>query len=568
MADPRLYTIRPFSKPARSDLKDVFRAYLSPANLLLYKLHYGDACLLQTQSGKNVPVIAWNAPEKIQDTIVQTSKFLQDFHGIKLGDKASIRLLDKIMPDVQTIVLSEIAKDGQEPLANVQDHTQRDHWSWFLGYPLGKAETLCVGMVLRDIELKGQRRSFKIETINSNRYPDELYRFGPSSSVQIQEGPATQGKNFEPSQSGSLAITRDGIGGLARQLDQLNQRLTAYSDDLRNLRLPTYYRAHRGGVLLYGQPGTGKSLLLRKISELGWAKVYWLDGKTLNSRDSNSDTIISKIFTEARRQQPSVIIIDRLETLASKVTENENLRTTNIASRLCEEFDRLDGSRVLVLAATIDLGRIDEGLRRPGRFEFQIETSIPDSADRTEILKILSNLPRNAPSRALEHLGDCTHGYVGADLDRLVQLAVDKAKARTMAATIPFSNKEPLTNGVNGICDASKPHQALLHNEGEEVVVEVIEEDLDNALLEVRPTAMQEIFLETPKVRWSDVGGQHETKKSLKQAVEWPFKVCHPIDISLCTSNAIYSIETKWLVWASSPKKGFFSTGLLVAPKP
>ena len=523
MADPRLYTIRPFSKPARSDLKDVFRAYLSPANLLLYKLHYGDACFLQTQDGKNVPVIAWNAPEKIQDIIVQTSKFLQDLHGLKLGDKVSIRLLDKIMPEAQTVVLLEMAQDGQEPLQNVPDYAQRDHWSWFLEYPLGKAETLSVGMVFGNIEIKGQRRSFKIETINSNRYPDELYRFGPSSIIQIREGPATQDMSFEAIH-GSLAITRDGIGGLARQLDQLNQRLTAYSDDLQNLKLPTYYRAHRGGILLHGQSGTGKSLLLHKISELGWRKVYWLDGKALNSRDTNSDTIISKMFTEARQGQPSAIIIDRLETLASKVMENDNIRTINIAPRLCEEFDRLDNSRVLVLGATTDLGRIDEGLRRPGRFEFQIETSIPDSTDRTEILKILSNLPCNAPSRELEHLGDRTHGYVGADLDKLVQLAVDKAKARTLAVTVPFSNMNLHVNEVNGICDVSKPHQAPVHHENE-IVVEVIEEDLDNALLEVRPTAMQEIFLETPKVRWSDVGGQHEIKKSLKQAVEWPFKV-------------------------------------------
>ena len=524
MADPRLYTVRPFSKPMRSDLKDVFRAYLSPANLLLYKLHYGDACLLQTQDGKNVPVIAWNAPEKIQDTIVQTSKFLQDFHGLKLGDKVSIRLLDRIMPEAQTVVLLEMAQDGQEPLENVQDYAQRDHWSWFLEYPLGKAETLSVGMVFGNIELKGQRRSFQVETINSNRQPNKLYRFGPSSTVQVQDRPAIQETNFQATHA-SLTVTRDGIGGLTRQLDQLNQRLTAYSDDLQNLRLPTYYRAHRGGVLLHGQPGTGKSLLLRKISELGWCKVHWLDGKALNSRDTNSDTIVSKIFTEARRQQPSVIIIDRLETLASKITENENVRTTNIASRLCEEFDRLDNSRVLVLGATTDLGRIDESLRRPGRFEFQIETTIPDSTDRTEILKILSSLPRHAPSRELEHLGDRTHGYVGADLDRLVQLAVDKAKARTLAAPIPFFNKKLHMNGVNGMCDVSKPHQAPLPDESE-IVVEVTEEDLDNALLEVRPTAMQEIFLETPKIRWSDVGGQHEIKKSLKQAVEWPFKVC------------------------------------------
>ncbi|MCJ1321687.1 AAA+-type ATPase [Xylographa vitiligo] len=469
--------------------------------------------------GQNIPAIAWAAPEKIQDTVVQTSKALQELHHLKLGDKVSIKSTQDSLSDIQSITLSEIPQVTLDsPLVSL-DKIGQGHWAWYLELPLSKAEVLCPGMIIDEIELKGQRRSFKVDQINHNDFSDTLYRFVSASAIRLQDPYSSRANSIAGLQC-CLTITQDGIGGLTRQLDQLNQRLSAYNNSLQRLKLPSYYRSRRGGVLLYGPPGTGKSLILKKISDAGWAKVFHLDGQAIGRYAGNVDTAVSRIFADARRRQPSVIIVDRLETLAGKAKDLSSPQAISITISLCEEFERLGDARILVIAATKALSDVDEALRRPGCFEFQLELPIPDSKTRTNILKILTSLHPDSTVPMLQSVGDRTHGFVGADLDKLVQLAVDKATARTLA-----SNENVISHGIRNEHSSwpLQDDQRTLY-ENPELVVEVTEEDLNNALLEVRPTAMQEVFLETPKVRWTDIGGQHEIKRSLKQAVEWPFR--------------------------------------------
>ena len=531
LSDPRLYTVRPFSKPARTDLKDVFRVYLSPSTLLLHKLRSGDACVLQKPIEEDdrrvnpIPAIAWTAPERLQDNVIQTSKALQELHGLKLGDKVSVRPLQEPITDASSIILSEIPSGVFEDSPAFLDEHERDHWAWFLEQPLMKAEYLCPGMVLDEVELKGQKRSFKVEQVDWSSSPVALYRFVFSSAVKFQDAiPTFVGSAVKPP---SLSIRPDGIGGLMRQLDILNQRLAAYSDGPRRVKLPSYYRARRGGILLYGPPGTGKSLILRKIAEACWAKVYPIDADTISRCGGKAETAVTRIFGEARRCQPSLVIIDNLETLAGKSRDYDRGHTLTIASSLSDEFGRLGDSRVLVFAATTNLSDLDNSLRRPGCFDLQIEIPIPDSKTRIEILKILSAMEKEASVPMLERLGDRTHGFVGADLDKLVQLAVEKAKARTLTTHDKQAQVIHNPEAANGYLVDKRVHPS----EEAEIVVEVTEVDLEEALLEVRPTAMQEVFLETPKVRWTDIGGQYEVKTSLKQAVEWPFRVCSSISL-------------------------------------
>ncbi|MCJ1431142.1 AAA+-type ATPase [Xylographa pallens] len=472
-----------------------------------------------------IPAIAWTASEKIQDTVVQTSKALQELHRLKLGDKVSIKPAQEPLSDIQSITLSEIPQITLDSPLAFLDKVQQGHWAWYLELPLIKTEVLCPGMIFDEVELKGQKRVFKVDQINYNDSSDTLYRFVSTSAIQLQD-PSSSRANSTAGLHRSLSITQDGIGGLTRQLDQLNQRLAAYNNSLQRLKLPSYYRSRRGGVLLYGPPGTGKSLILKKVSEAGWTKVFHLDSQAIGRYGGNADTAVSRIFADAHRRQPSVIIVDRLETIAGKARDPTSLQSVNITISLCGEFERLGDSRILVIAATKALGDIDESLRRPGCFEFQLELPIPDSKTRTEILKILTSLHPDSTVPMLQNMGDRTHGFVGADLDKLIQLAVDKATARILASS---ENATPHAIGTDTSGWPLQDDQRTLY-ESPGLVVEVIEEDLNNALLEVRPTAMQEVFLETPKVRWTDVGGQHELKKSLKQAVEWPFR--YPIEMA------------------------------------
>lgn len=519
MTDNRTFTVRPFSRSARTDLRDAFRIHLSPASLLLHKLRAGDACQIQTLGGSSRPAIAWTAPEKIQDTVVQTSKTLQSLYELKLGDKVLISGGDGTIADVQSVQLTEVPRESSViPHASLSDD-ERVHWAWVLEYPLSRAEVIYPGMVFEDIEVKDQRRSFRVDLINTVRDNHILYRMRPSSEINLgcvpSLGSAVAGLPRE-----RLYVPSSGIGGLERQLAQLNERLSAYSGEARKLKLPSYYRARRGGLILHGPPGTGKTSLLDKVAAAPWRKVLRIDMTVGGRHVGDIEAAVHRVFADALRNQPSVVIIDRLESVAGKAASQDIQRYVNIAPSLGEELSRLNDSRVFVIAATNRLKDIDEALRGPGYFEFDIEMPIPDAKTRTEILKLVSGLPRDAAASELESLGDRTHGFVGADLDRLVQLSVDKAKARVLRCVDQDSPGSTCSTCINGAGGIDKVQI------GDEVMVQVTETDLNDAFLDIRPTAMREVFLETPKVKWSDIGGQPELKKSLKQAVEWPFKVC------------------------------------------
>ena len=250
---------------------------------------------------------------------------------------------------------------------------------------------------------------------------------------------------------------------------------------------------------------TGKTTILNHLATTGWKKVLWLQIDFQSQRES--DLAVRRTFTEAHRNQPSLIIIDRLESVAGKIGSQGTPLAINIAQALCSEMDRLDDGRILVVAATRTLANVYEDLRAPGRFDFNVEMTIPDSRSRYDLLKLLSGLSKDAESPELRRIGDRTHGYVGADLLSLFRCAMEKAEERALA-----SRPEEREKGLNQDPEV-------------EAEVTVEEVDLSAAMVEVRPTAMREVFLETPQVRWSDIGGQQHVKKSLQKAIEWPFKV-------------------------------------------
>ena len=507
MSGLRTYTVRPFSKPQRSDLKDAFRAFLSPGTLLLNKLRSGDTCYLETET-VSAPIQAWTAHEKIQDNIVQTSKLLQELHGLRLGDKVSIRRDEAPLTEIQTVSLSEIPSELEKKTISIG---HQGHWEWFLEYPLQRAELICVGMVFDSIEAKGQKRSFKVEQINSSRLPDRLYQFVSHSMVQLN---MTRG-SLDESRS-SLEITRDGIGGLTHQIEVLNQWLAEYDDMDDWLEPVSYERFCRGGILLHGPYGTGKTLILRKIAQAQWRKTFHVDLDVLAEYGGKPATALSKIFGDALQHQPSVIIMDNFEFLVGGQDLPGSPLSNSIALSLCKDLDRIDGSRVLLVAAINKLNDVNERLRQ--YFINNIEIALPDSKARGEILKILCDLPRDTVEEKLDTIADRTPGYSGRDLFLLVQRAIKKAKIRIRASQFE---------------DDKGPHGSTNSNSGSSKIsgrslkmgckIEMI--DYDNARAEVRPTTMQAITLEMPKVRWNDIGGQNKTKELLMQAVEWPLTV-------------------------------------------
>ncbi|KAL8826838.1 MAG: hypothetical protein Q9170_007250 [Blastenia crenularia] len=464
-------------------------------------------CEIHDPNQSSFPAIVWPASEKIQDNIIQTTKAFQTLYGLKLGDQVLLSRTSKTILDAHDVVASECQDTGNHSLLPSLQPPETDHWAWLLRCSLKQAEVLCPGMIFPRVCVPGEERTFQISTINSTR-DIALYRSENLMSVSIA---AEKDRALQSSMNGDkrqFGIDTTLVGGLDSQLLRLNSAIDIYSTFSGKDKVHHSHRPRRGGILLHGPSGTGKSMLLRMVAQANWRGVFYIHDTVDDGR--TAEAAVQKVFSDAHRLQPSVIIIDNIGVIAGKKYLINNTRSFSIANSLCQAFDRLFGqcgdSHVLVLAATRDLASVDESLRSPSCFHKEIEIPAPGTDARAEILHIAVRLPKNDNDQQLLQLANRTHGYVGADLVTLLQETMDKAASRIRALDV--------YDGQNQTSDGTPPSFSET----------VTEEDIEAALLETKPTAMKEIFLDTPKVRWSQVGGQGEVKQALQEAVIWPLK--------------------------------------------
>ena len=494
------YKVRPW--PSRTDSRDIFRIYLSPSNLVLHNFSAGDICNIEIPDRLIKPAVVWPAPEKIKEDIVQTSKALQKLYGLELGCRVFLSETRNSPQAANDVVLSEVFGDDSDVSLSPLDEGGRFHWSWLLEYAVEQAVMLSPGMMLDNCKCKGEKRAFKIKEINSSA-ESLLYRSHKGCKVYIVDNTkraARPGDNMKC----ELSISSDGVGGLDRQIKQLNDIVAMYSPSYDSTyNVPAFFQPRQGGILLYGARGTGKSTLLRKISEAGWQKVFHIDHTTTTSRAEDNEAVIARIFSDALRYQPSVIIMDTLDSIANKQESSSLGGALSIGQILSRQLERLGNTCTLAIGSCRSLMDIYQDLRGVGRFELEVEIPIPDSRSRTEILKVLSGLPKDSVQPTLNGIGTRTHGFVGADLRKLLGQAV---KTRVIR------NRE-----------AGLDHKGI--DVPPDVLLDDMKADFDCALLKIRPTAMQEVFVETPNVRWSDIGGQHGVKEELEEAIIWPVKV-------------------------------------------
>lgn len=512
MSETRMFTARPLSKNARSDYKDAFRVYLSSSSLATLRLRANDLCTVTSAEGSPKTAIAWTAVENIQSTVVQTSRALQDCYGVKIGEKVGIARADGTLDEIESVTLvdttdaEKIARFGE-----IAPH-ERCHWEWTMEFQLLRCEVLAVGLTF-ELELKGQRRNFQLASIHAQiASPNRtIYRFTNASKVSI--GAEVEQPEDAPS---GIAVQPTGLGGLSRQIEDINESLSDFNNDLRKPIMPSFYE-HGRGILLYGPKGTGKTALLGQIEKAGWRQVFNIGTSSLGRSTGESEAKLRTVFQEAARSKPSVIIIDQLDFIAPKRTSFES---QSLAAVLCENLDAIRGAAILVVAATRHPNNVDDALRTPHRLGTEIELQVPTAQDRAEILRaICGPLSAGLTTGLIDTLAEKTHGYVGADLFALLQLICRKARQRQMLEQ----------NIVSPLANLSLQQSQPLDDQPQDgetgIPLEIRETDIFASLQEIRPTAMREVFLETPKVRWSDIGGQHDIKKRLQQAVERPLKV-------------------------------------------
>ncbi len=262
------------------------------------------------------------------------------------------------------------------------------------------------------------------------------------------------------------------------------------------------------GVLLYGPPGTGKTLLAKAVAHESQANFLSLNGPEIMSKFvGEAEKKLRQLFEDAEKNSPSILFIDEIDAIAPKREESYGEVERRVVAQLLASMDGMKNrGRVIVIAATNRPDSLDPALRRSGRFDREIEIGVPNKAGRLEILKIHTrNMPKTKDVDII-HLADITHGFVGADLEGLTKEAAMSVIRRTLQ-NVTLQEDEQLS---------------------EEILKRLIVtmNDFKEALKLVRPSAMREVLVETPKVNWTDIGGLKKAKQDLQEAVEWPLD--HP----------------------------------------
>ncbi|XP_040029583.2 ATPase family gene 2 protein homolog A [Gasterosteus aculeatus] len=332
---------------------------------------------------------------------------------------------------------------------------------------------------------------------------DTFYCLSRSTKVRVGSRAAQEDPD---AQAGRSKVTYSMIGGLSGQLDVIRETIEL---PLKHPELfSTYGIPPPRGVLLYGPPGTGKTMIGRAIANEVGAHMTVINGAEIVSKFyGESEARLRQIFTEASQRPPAIIFIDELDALCPKREGAQNEVEKRVVASLLTLMDGIGSEghsgQLLVLGATNRPHALDPALRRPGRFDKELEVGVPSAAERADILqKQLSSVLCSAGAEEVTRLADAAHGYVGADLAAVCKEAGMRALRRALGNSPQASDRQ-----LSG-------------------TVTVALQDLQWAMSVVKPSAMREVAVDVPKVRWSDVGGMDEVKLKLKQAVEWPLR--HP----------------------------------------
>jgi transitional endoplasmic reticulum ATPase len=259
------------------------------------------------------------------------------------------------------------------------------------------------------------------------------------------------------------------------------------------------------GVLLHGPPGTGKTLLAKAVANETNANFYSISGPEIMSKFyGESEERLREVFKEAEENAPSIIFIDEIDSIAPKREEVSGDVEKRVVSQLLTLMDGIQSrGKLVVIGATNRPNAIDPALRRPGRFDREIDIGIPDEQGRLDILLIHTRGMPLTEDVNLESIAKVTHGFVGADLEALSK----EAAMRSLRRILPEINLEQ-----------PKIPAEILNK------IKITKQDFDEALRDVQPSAMREVLVQRPNVGWEDIGGLQQVKEELAEAIEWPLK--------------------------------------------
>ena len=436
--------------------------------------------IVEIEATKKTAAVVWPArPEDEGKDIIRMDSLIRRNAGVGLGEKVTIRKAH--VEEAKKVVLSPTQE--VRIIASGYDRILKRN---FIGRPLTKGDSVWISVF-------GSGFIY----IVTETSPRGIVRVTDYTQFILKEEPVKEAAEGVPK------VAYEDIGGLEEQVQKVREMIEL------PMRHPELFRRlgidPPKGVLLHGPPGCGKTLLAKAVANETNAHFISISSTEIMSKFvGEAEERIRQLFKDAQENAPSIIFIDEIDAIAPKREEVIGEVERRVVAQLLAAMDGMEArGNVIVIAATNRVNSIDEALRRPGRFDREIEFPVPDRNGRKEVLQIHTRGMPLAKDVDLDHFANITHGFVGADLAALGKEAAMKALRRYL----PEINLE----------DETIPQEVLEK-------LEVNREDFINGLKDVQPSALREVTIEIPNVKWEDIGALDYVKEELRQAVEWPLQ--------------------------------------------
>lgn len=436
--------------------------------------------IIEIMGTQRTAAVIW--PARLEDEgrgIIRMDNLIRRNAGVGLNDKVIVKKAE--FGEAKRVVLAPIQE--VRIIASGYDRILKKN---FIGRPLNKGDQVLISVF---------GSGFIYQVIDTN--PRGIVKVTDFTQFVLKEEPVKDGL------SGIPRISYEDIGGMDGQVQKVREMIEL------PMKHPEIFRRlgidPPKGVLLYGPPGTGKTLLAKAVANETQAHFISISSPSIMSKFvGEAEERIREVFKEAEKNAPSIIFFDEIDAIAPKRDEVVGEVERRVVAQILSAMDGMEArGQVIVIGATNRINSIDEALRRPGRFDREMEIGVPSKGGRLQIFQIHTRGMPLAKSVDLDYFAGITHGFVGADIQALAKESAMKALRRYL----PKINLD----------EETIPPEVL-------ETLEVIKEDFSEALKDVQPSALREVAIEVPNVKWADIGGLEELKKELMQAVEWPLK--------------------------------------------
>jgi len=461
-------------------------ARLDPDTLLHLKLSPGD--IIEIEGADRTAAKVWRADRQDWNTdTVRIDGFTRQNADVGIGERVTIRKAEATK--AEKLVLAPPEEASVQFGSDAAGMVKRQ----ILKRPVVERDIVPVMSSTNHPFMRSPGQAIPLIAVETD--PDGVCLVTEDTEVELREEPIS---GFEKTGGG---ITYEDIGGLQNEIQRVREMVEL------PMKHPQIFKKlgiePPQGVLLHGPPGTGKTLLAKAVANETSASFFSIAGPEIISKYyGESEQQLREIFEDAKDESPSIIFIDELDSIAPKREDVTGEVERRVVAQLLTMMDGLETrGQVIVIAATNRVDSVDPALRRPGRFDREIEIGVPDEEGRKEILQIHTRGMPLSDDVSLDHLADETHGFVGADIESLTKEAAMKALRRYLPE-IDLDEEDIPPSLIDRMI--------------------VKRDDFGGALGEVEPSAMREVLVELPKITWDDVGGLDDPKQKVKEAVEWP----------------------------------------------